>query len=318
MEDWVKIYSFESQYQAELLQGLLENNGIKSVVVNAKDSMFLIGEYELYVLKGDEKKSEAVMEEYKGLTKIDSFIMRGPVERLRDVLADAGIPSVIKTAKNPRYVLDNYELYVENENVKNALPYLTGEKLEGWQLIKTVFRTRQARFRVELLNGVRIPCIVIKKRDVNFMKQEINIYVTDADAEDARKNLHELKGWTMIQEVPDIKDAEMAETQLGKNGIRCIIEKKHENEYCLFVEEFAKEQAQEIADSIKKWKLLRSYTDSVEADYAAALLQNSGIEAVTVANTSLNLMVDVDLYVEEFRLDEAAEILKKISLSENE
>ena len=43
--DWVKIYSFDTQYQAELTKGLLEQNEVKSVVINAKDSLFLIGEY---------------------------------------------------------------------------------------------------------------------------------------------------------------------------------------------------------------------------------------------------------------------------------
>jgi hypothetical protein len=315
--EWIKIYSFDSQYQAELTKGLLEQNGVKSVVINAKDSLFLIGEYELYVQQEDEKKAGAIVDEYKGLTKIDSFIMRGPVERLKDVLEDADIPSVIKTVKNPRYVLDNYELYVNNEDVQVALPYITGEKLEGWLPVKTCFRTRQARFRVELLNEVQIPCIVVKKRDVNFMKQEINIYVKNEDADKARNTLQELKGWTLIQEFETVNAAEINETHLGKQGLRGIIEKKG-GKFALFVEDFNKEEAVLIIEAQKPWKLLETYTDSMEADYAAALLENSGIEAVTVARTDLNLMVDIDLYVEEFKLDEAAEILKNISVTENE
>jgi len=315
--EWIKIYSFETQYQAELTKGLLEQNGVKSVVVNAKDSLFLLGEYELYVQQNDEKKAAAIVDEYKGLTKIDSFIMRGPIERLKDVLEDAGIAAVVKTTKNPRYVLDNYELYVNNEDVKEALPYLTGEKLNGWQLIKTCFRTRQVRFRVELLNEVQIPCIVIKKRDVNFMKQEINIYVKNEDADKARSILSNLNGWVKIQEFEDIKTAEINETQLGKNGYRCIIE-KNSGKYALFVEEDQKDDAISVINSLKSWKLLESYTDTLEADYAAALLENSGIKAVTVVRTDLNLMVDVDLYVEEFKLDEAAQILKSLSTTQDE
>jgi len=69
---------------------------------------------------------------------------------------------------------------------------------------------------------------------------------------------------------------------------------------------------------LKSWKLLESYTDALEADYAAALLENSGIKAVTVVRTDLNLMVDVDLYVEEFKLDEAAQILKSLSTTQDE
>ena len=79
MEEWIKIYSFDSQYQAEMSKDLLEQNDVKAVIINAKDSLFLLGEYELYVHSSDEKKAISIINEVKGLTKVDSFIMRGPI-----------------------------------------------------------------------------------------------------------------------------------------------------------------------------------------------------------------------------------------------
>ena len=47
--DWVKIYSTDVHYKAELLKGLLFENDIDAVIVNKKDSSYLFGEIELYV-----------------------------------------------------------------------------------------------------------------------------------------------------------------------------------------------------------------------------------------------------------------------------
>jgi hypothetical protein len=56
----------------------------------------------------------------------------------------------------------------------------------------------------------------------------------------------------------------------------------------------------------------------MEAQYAAGLLENSGIETVTIFRDDITKMVDIDLYVEEFQLDKATEILKTISTIDNE
>jgi hypothetical protein len=68
----------------------------------------------------------------------------------------------------------------------------------------------------------------------------------------------------------------------------------------------------------KSWKRLATYTEGMEAQYAAGLLENSGIETVTIFRDDITKMVDIDLYVEEFQLDKATEILKTISTIDNE
>ncbi len=317
MEDWIKIYSFDSQYQAEMSKDILEQNDVKAVIINAKDSLFLLGEYELYVHSSDEKKAISIINEFKGLTKVDSFIMRGPIERLKDELEANDITSVIKVCRNPRYVLDNYELYVANEDVQKVVPFLTGEKLQGWSLAKTCTKTTQTRFRIEILNHSHIPSIVIKKRDAKFMKTELNIYVKDEDLDAASKILRELNGWTKVHTEDTRERAELIEKQLGKESIKAIIEHQPGG-YAVYVEGPKTEAAKTTISQQKSWKLLETFTDSLEANYAAGLLENSGIEAVTIYRDDLALMVDIDLYVEEFQLDKATEILKHIATTENE
>lgn len=49
-EGWIVIFTTDKPYQAEMAKKMLESNGIESVVVNKKDSIYQsFGEAELYV-----------------------------------------------------------------------------------------------------------------------------------------------------------------------------------------------------------------------------------------------------------------------------
>jgi hypothetical protein len=52
-KNWVKIYSTSANYNAELLKGLLMENGISAIIINKQDSSYLFGELELYVMPDD-------------------------------------------------------------------------------------------------------------------------------------------------------------------------------------------------------------------------------------------------------------------------
>lgn len=52
-KDWVKIYSDTKPYVLEILQGLLKDKEINSIIINQKDSMYLFGSLELYVKTED-------------------------------------------------------------------------------------------------------------------------------------------------------------------------------------------------------------------------------------------------------------------------
>ncbi len=48
-ENWQKVYSSSFEHKIEITQAVLEAEGIKSVIINKKDSFYLFGELELYV-----------------------------------------------------------------------------------------------------------------------------------------------------------------------------------------------------------------------------------------------------------------------------
>ena len=60
-KNWVKIYSTDVNYKAELLRGLLFENNIEAVIINKKDSSYLFGELELYVSTDDVIKAKHII-----------------------------------------------------------------------------------------------------------------------------------------------------------------------------------------------------------------------------------------------------------------
>ena len=48
-KNWVKVNTFNSNYKAQVAKEKLENQNIDTVIINKKDSMFFLGEYDLYV-----------------------------------------------------------------------------------------------------------------------------------------------------------------------------------------------------------------------------------------------------------------------------
>lgn len=62
-EKWVKVYGISQAYKAEILVGVLENYGIKGLILNKKDSSYQFGEVEVYVHEKDAEEARKVIEE---------------------------------------------------------------------------------------------------------------------------------------------------------------------------------------------------------------------------------------------------------------
>ncbi len=309
MKDWTKILSFDSLYEADIRNQLLQNSGIESVVINTKDSLFLIGSVDLYVNKADEKKALFVIEQFQGLTKINSFLLKKPIENLQNFLTNKGIETILKERDSDNYILENYELYIENEKTQDVVPYLTGEKLDGWSLVDTCSRTRQTRYRVELLETHKIETIVIKKRDSNFHTEEINIYVKSDFLAKAKEILEKLTDWTVVKTFNKFEVAELKEDILGKKGIRGII-KPNGNQFDLFVKTAKKEEAEDVLKATKEWIEIRRYANFTEAENALLNLEQNGVESsILTIQDSMFMIGGFALYIDKIKVTEAIDIL---------
>lgn len=312
MNDWVIIQSFERIHQAELSKDILEKNNIKAVIVNEKDSLFLLGDIELFVKKEDEKKAKALIDEFNGLTKINSFIEMKPVLLFQKFLQKDGIQTFLKRKEHNKFILDNYELYVKNLDLQKAVPYITGEKLTGWEKIKTCRKVRQTKFNIEILNENLIDSIVIKKKDSEHHLEEVYIYVKKEDVEKSLSVLYELKNFTRIRKDEKYNPIERYEEILAYQNIKALIVKKADI-YELLVKKDKFEEADEILNINAEWVELMTFNNIGNAVYYRDILIDASIPTVIVNEQDSSFIIgDIELHVEKRNIEKANKILTEL------
>lgn len=309
MKDWIKILSYSNVFEIEIKKSLLHNSGIDAVVVNARDSLFLIGDVELYVRKEDEKRATVILKQFEGLTKINSFILKEPILKFQEYLKFKEIDTILKEKESEKYILENYELYVKNEDIERVIPYLTGEKIDSWSKVFHCNTVRQVRYRIELLTTKNIETFVVKKRDSDYHLEDIFIYVKNEDLDNAKQILALLSDFEKIREYNDLKKAELKEDILGKKGIRALIEKK-ENVYCLFILKSKKKEAEKILDFTSEWIETKVYNSLIDAESIILMLEENGIEAsILTIRDSVFIIGGYAIYVEKKNLAKTMEII---------
>jgi hypothetical protein len=319
MKDWTKIQVFDRIYQAELCKDILLRNGIEAYIINARDSLFLIGDIELYVKNSEESKAKALIDEFDGLTKINSFIMPRPIELFRDYLAAKGIETVYKKKEESEYILENYELYVKNEDIEKVIPILRGDQFEGWTKVFTYPHTRQVRFRYEILEEKKIDAVIIKKKDSDYHLEEVQIWVKNEDVEKANFLINLLNGWIKINTYDKLHRAEIREDFLGKKGIRSMIRKVNDELYELLVECHNEERAIEIINEYKNWIKIHSFETIVDAEFYRDLLEENTVRAVVINKKDASfLMGEIDLYVDEEDVEDAKLVFENYMIQQRE
>ena len=54
MQSWIKVFEDQNQIRAEIVKGVLEENGISAVVLSKKETAYqVLGTYEVHVSNGD-------------------------------------------------------------------------------------------------------------------------------------------------------------------------------------------------------------------------------------------------------------------------
>jgi len=63
-EDWVLIFETDKDFKAELIKGMLKEHDIEVFVMNKQDSLYLIGNFELYVMRDDVMRAKTLILNY--------------------------------------------------------------------------------------------------------------------------------------------------------------------------------------------------------------------------------------------------------------
>jgi nitrogen fixation protein len=307
--EWVKIQTFDRIHQAELRKDILEKNEIASVIINEQDSLFLTGLIELYVCPEDEKRAKALIDEFEGLTKINTFVELKPILVFQSILQENGIETILKKKEDTRYIADNFELYVKNEDLEKAISFLTGEKLIGWAVLDKFKKVRQTRYRVELLSEKIIESIVIKKKDSDYHLEEVVVYVKNEDLSTAREIMEQLNGWISVRETETLSECEILDELLAEKEIKSLI-CKTEKGFEIKVEASNEEIAIDIINRNSEWVELAVYDSLVKSVYHRDLLIQNNIPAVIINEMdSTFLLGGIELHVEKTNIKKALEII---------
>jgi len=60
---WVKVFTADEEYQAEVIKSLLANSGLLPVLLDRKDDEFRIGVAEVYVAPEESEKAKTIITE---------------------------------------------------------------------------------------------------------------------------------------------------------------------------------------------------------------------------------------------------------------
>jgi len=60
-EDWVLIFETNKDFEAELIKGMLKEHDIEVFIMNKQDSLYLIGNFELFVTRNDVMKAKTLI-----------------------------------------------------------------------------------------------------------------------------------------------------------------------------------------------------------------------------------------------------------------
>jgi len=65
MKDWVCVYTFNREYQSQLALEMLAENDIEATLLNKMDSVYQIGDIELYVHPDQVIRAKMLLNEFE-------------------------------------------------------------------------------------------------------------------------------------------------------------------------------------------------------------------------------------------------------------
>ena len=65
MNDWVCVYTFDREYQSQLALEMLADNDIEATLLNKRDSVYQIGDIELYVHPDQVVRAKMLLNEFE-------------------------------------------------------------------------------------------------------------------------------------------------------------------------------------------------------------------------------------------------------------
>jgi len=321
MKGWTKLNSFDSVIEAELQKEIMESNGIPAVILQHKDSTFLWGDIELYVEDRNFDMASALINEFEGFTRINSFFRLYQVELMKNYIEAFGIKTLIYTKADHEYLADNFELFVSNDDAEQARKIV--EAMKGWSLLDSFTKLDQIEIRINILAEKQIDAIVVKQRDSNLHVEKLMLYVEEKNHKAASAIIEELAGWVLVDRISQVTNAEILNESLLKKEIPSVMKRVYDSNHVhfdveLYVMEHHKEEAIELLVNTINWVKINTLTNIYPAELCREMLAQENIQSIIIVkNDSAFLLGEIELYVLEENVDRAVILLREFEESGN-
>ncbi|RLD60363.1 MAG: hypothetical protein DRI95_15685, partial [Bacteroidetes bacterium] len=255
-------------------------------------------------------KARELIDEFRGLSKINSFVGEKQMELFRKLLLDNNMHAIIKKKEDSNFVLDNYEVYVNNSDVEELVAFMQNKMLEDWGKVKVLYRVRQTKYNTDILDENNIENFIVKRKDSAYHLESVELFVKKNSVEKATSLLSELNGWISIRKYDNRHWADNDEDILNENDIKGIVSQLSDG-FEMLVEANKEEQAIDIINTQKDWTILKNYQSIGNANVAKRVLAKNGIHSVIVnEKDSVFLIGELELHVEIDKKQKAETILK--------
>jgi len=322
MKGWTKISTYEGFHLASLHKNLLESYDIKTVLLEKKDTVFLLGEYDIYVEESFAAKATALIDEFSGLIKIVGLNTLKPVSVLKNILDKNEIDSILLTRAEGAQLLYDYELYIYKEQQDQANEVL--QKMDGWAVAGLFEKEDQTLFMVEILANKNIDSIILKKKDSDYHITEVQLWVEQQNLETAKNALNELSGWKKMKTLHKYHQVELHEDLFKRKERDLLVIKQKDfasldSAFDLYVRENEFDELNSLAHQVSDWVKIAVYPEEYLAQLSSGILSDNGIDNVVVTKKdSAFLLGAVELFVERENMEKAEEILTSAKIEDEE
>lgn len=249
-QGWTKVVSFVYKSPLKRLQYLLKSSGIPSKLLAKKQYPYLLDKYELHIHNNDLSGTRELLAELPGWKHIDSTAKISQTILRFEMLEKNGIQSLITKQCNSDIHLEEIQLYVAEEQAKQALTII--KSFESWEKIESFTKYHRADIHETLLlqKGIKA-AILIGKYDEDKEPEQVDLLVKKQDVETAKDMIAQNTKWIIAGTYDRIHQAEIRRDMLIDNGVHAVVIPKKDSSFLLgeielYVEETDLQQAENL------------------------------------------------------------------------
>ncbi len=252
---WTKINSFHKYKQIELMQKIVEAEGIETKTLDKVHNSYLLDKYALYVKTEDAEKALEIVQAPKGWQNVILIHDINQVAYRVDLLKSKNIDCLIVKSRNSDMHVETVKIFVQKAQADEAEKILSD--LPGWVKVDSFTNEAFAKTLQRFLEKNEVAPITKVNLDENKVSN-IDFYVPAEIEEQVRALIAENKKWEVVKSFGYLVHGEFYRDMLVENGIDAVLFTKKDSAFLigdieLYVELNNRDKAIELIEKVKEF-----------------------------------------------------------------